>query len=60
MDKICPLFFSSPADLEDFECRPDRCAWAYNGGCALVKIADALAGLEMNEIDVNMRSDSNG
>ena len=52
MDKICPLFFSSSADLDDYVCRPDRCAWAYNGGCALVMIADALAGLKMTGIDV--------
>lgn len=40
--KICPLFFASTADLEDFMCRPDRCAWAYEGGCAITSIAQSL------------------
>ena len=45
MSKICPLFFSSAADLEDFECRPDKCAWAYDGGCAVTTLARCLDGI---------------
>lgn len=42
MSKICPLFFASGADLEEFDCRPDRCAWAFDGGCAVTAIARRL------------------
>lgn len=43
--KICPLFFASPIDDIEMECRPDRCAWAYDGGCAMTAIAAALNAL---------------
>ena len=48
--KICLLFFSSGADLDEFECRPDRCAWAYEGGCAFVSIARSLDSLDTGGI----------
>lgn len=50
--RICPLFFSSGADLEEFECRPDRCAWweEERGRCALVSIAQSLSSLDRDGI----------
>ena len=50
MSKVCPLFFASGADLDDFECRPDLCAWAYEDGCAVTTLARCLDGL--NEKDI--------
>lgn len=52
MSKICPLMFTSTADLEDFECRPNRCAWACGTDCALVAIAHALEELNDNGLDI--------
>lgn len=50
--KICPLFFaSSVADIE-MECRPDRCAWAYEGSCALVAIARSLNRIDSEGVTV--------
>ena len=51
MSKICPLFFSSSADLEEFVCRPDRCAWwdIDRECCALVSIAYSLNKDEIYE-----------
>lgn len=43
--RVCPLFFSSTANLEEFVCRPDRCAWAYKGGCAIAAIACCLESM---------------
>lgn len=43
--RVCPLFFASAADLEEFECRLDRCAWACNDTCAVVSIAASLNAL---------------
>lgn len=48
--KICPLFFASPVNDIELECRPDRCAWAYEGGCALVSIARSLDSLDTGGI----------
>ena len=50
--KICPLFFASPVNEIEFECRPDRCAWAYEGGCAITSIARSLDGLNGDGIIV--------
>lgn len=50
--KICPLFFASPVNEIELECRPDRCAWAHDGGCALVTIARCLDGLNEHGIIV--------
>lgn len=50
MDKICPLLFASACSDIEFECRPDRCAWAYEGGCAITTLAGALDGLNDNGI----------
>lgn len=44
--KICPLFFASAVTEIEFECRPDRCAWAYEGDCAIVSIARSLDSLD--------------
>ena len=43
--KICPLLFASSADIEDFECRPDRCAWWNKSAnaCAIAANACAIA-----------------
>lgn len=48
--KICPLFFSSAVNDIELECRPDRCAWVYEGGCALVSIARSLNSLDVSGI----------
>lgn len=48
--KICPLFFASAVSDIELECRPDRCAWAYAGGCAIIAIAWALDSLDTNGI----------
>ncbi len=48
--KICPLFFASPVDEIEMECRPDRCAWAHDGECAVLTIAKSLDGLNDNGI----------
>lgn len=50
MSKVCPLFFAGTAGMEEFECRPDRCAWAYDGGCAITVLARALDGLNESGI----------
>ena len=44
--RVCPLFFASTADLEDFVCRPDRCALAYDGTCSITSIAHSLESLQ--------------
>ncbi len=49
MSKICPLFFTSTADLEEFECRPDRCAWAYENRCAVTALARFLDKLSQEK-----------
>lgn len=51
-NRICPLFFSSGADLEEFECRPDRCAWAYGGKCAMLTLARCLDDMVENGVAV--------
>lgn len=43
--KICPLFFASAVTEIELGCRPDRCAWAYSGGCAITTIARCLDDL---------------
>lgn len=43
--KVCPLLFASACSDIEYECRPDRCAWAYRGGCVLTAIASALEDL---------------
>lgn len=45
MSKVCPLLFASPVDGIEWECRPDRCAWALGNGCAVVVIANCLDSL---------------
>lgn len=47
---ICPLFFTSAADLENFDCRPDRCAWSDGEACAIVRIAESLDALATNGV----------
>lgn len=43
--KICPLLFASACSDIEYECRPDRCAWAYEGECAMLTIARSMDGL---------------
>jgi len=43
--RICPLFFASPVSDIEMDCRPDRCAWAHDGECAMTAIAKSLEGL---------------
>lgn len=54
MSRVCPLMFTSTADLEDFICRPDKCAWAYNGGCAITALAQRLDAIAPAEDDSEM------
>lgn len=48
--KICPLFFASPVDDIEMVCRPDRCAWAFDGYCAVIAIARSLDDLNEHGI----------
>lgn len=50
--KICPLFFASVVSDIELECRPDRCAWAFDGGCAITAIAQSLDRLNESGIVV--------
>ena len=52
MSKICPLFFASPVEDIEMECRPDRCAWDNEGECALVTLARCLGDMCENGIVV--------
>lgn len=45
MSKACPLLFASACSDIEYECRPDKCAWAYEGGCAVTTLARCLDGL---------------
>mgnify|MGYP007033172507 CR=1 FL=1 len=49
--KICPLLASVPLGAKP-DCLGNRCAWAYEGGCALVSIARSLDGLNMVGVNV--------
>lgn len=42
--------FVSTADLENFDCYPHKCAWAYEDGCAVVTLARCLDDLDKNGI----------
>lgn len=48
MNTVCPLFFQSAVENIELECRPDRCAWAFEGGCAITVIARSLSSMDVN------------
>ena len=52
--KICPLLAAGDPDHTPLsaQCKGARCAWAYEGGCALVSIARSLDGLNMVGVNV--------
>lgn len=52
MSRICPLFFASAVNEIEVECRPDKCAWAYGGGCAVVALAARLDDIAENGVTV--------
>lgn len=52
MNKVCPLFFASAVSEIELECRPDKCAWAYRGGCAVVALAACLDDIARNGVTV--------
>ena len=64
MSKICPLLFASAADIEDFECRPDRCAWwdRLAGTCCLVSGADNIreAANQLNALNIILEKKQEG
>lgn len=50
--KTCPLLAAGDPDHTPVSawCKGDRCAWAYDGHCAIVSIARSLDSLDTGGI----------
>lgn len=54
--KTCPLLFAGAVNEIELECRPNLCAWAYEGRCALVSIAQSLDSMDRGDITAEMEA----